>query len=154
METIIEVGKNKKYLNLPFFYNNTKDKEKWEGWRLHLKLKFRQSTILYIYEQDKINYIKDHYKNTTFEVIKAKVHLISTNIHFFSSEIIQNLENIFDELDIIAKLDALLYNPKFGMAITNLKKTFDKIFTKFTLAIMPLDFTNQHKNIQFLKNFQ
>lgn len=57
---------------------------------------------------------------------------------------IQDLENIFGEFDMIAKSDTLLHNPKFGMAVANLKETFDEFFTKFTLAITSLDFTNHH----------
>ena len=58
---------------------------------------------------------------------------------------IQNLENIFDEFDKIAKSDTLLYDPKFDMAIVNSNKTFDIFFVRFTLAIVLLDFSNRHK---------
>lgn len=92
---------------------------------MYLKLKFCQSAILYISKQNKIDYIRKYYKNTTFEVIKAKANPMSTNIYLTISKIIQNLENIFSKFDKIAKSDLILYNPKFGMAILNSKKTFD-----------------------------
>lgn len=52
---------------------------------------------------------------------------------------------MFGEFNKLAKLDTFLYDPKFGIAIANSKKNFDKFFVKFTLAIMPLDFTDCHK---------
>lgn len=108
----------------------------------YLEFKFCQSAILYIYEQDKINYIRDYYKNIAFEFIKSKANLIFVNIYFTVSEIIQDLKNMFGQFDKIAKSNALLYNPKFGMAIANLKKTFDKFFARFTSLIIWLDFTD------------
>ena len=52
--TTVQVGNNKKYPDVPLFYGNGDDREKWEGWRLHLESKFRQSAVLYTCEQDKI----------------------------------------------------------------------------------------------------
>ena len=143
--TTIEVGKNKKYPDVPLFYGNGDDREKWEGWRLHLESKFRQSAILYTCEQDKIDYIRDHCKDTAFEVIKAKANPTSANAYLTASEMIQDLENMFGEFDKVAKSDALLHDPKFGMAVTNLKETFDEFLARFTSAIAPLDFTDRHK---------
>lgn len=37
------------------------------------------------------------------------------------------------------------YIPKFGIAIDNLKETFDKFLVRFTSAIAPLDFTDYYK---------
>lgn len=108
--TIIEVRKNKKFPNISLFYGNVDDREKWEEWWLHLESKFYQSTILYICELDKINYIRDHCKDIVFDVIKPKANLISANVYFTSSEIIQDLKNMFDKFDKVAKLDVFLYD--------------------------------------------
>lgn len=58
---------------------------------------------------------------------------------------IQDLENIFDKFDKVAKSDAFLHDPKFGMTVVNLKKTFDKFLARFTSAIVLLNFTDRHK---------
>lgn len=58
---------------------------------------------------------------------------------------IQYLENVFGKFDKVAKLDAFLYDPKFGIAVTNLKKTFDEFLDRFILAIVLLDFIDWHK---------
>ena len=100
---------------------------------------------MYTCEQDKIDYIRDHCKNTAFEVIKAKANPTSANAYVTSSEIIQDLENMFGEFDKVAKSDALLHDPKFGMAVANPKETFDLFLARFTSAIAPLDFTDRHK---------
>lgn len=145
MGTTIEDRKNKKYPDVLLFYSNVEDRKKWEGWQLHLKSKFRQSAILYTCEQDKIDYIRDHCKDTAFEVIKAKANPISANAYLTSSEMIQDLKNMFGEFDKVAKSDVLSYDSKFGMAVANFKETFDEFLARFTLAIAPLDFTDCNK---------
>ena len=49
---------------------------------------------------------------------------------------------MFGEFDKIAKSNAFLYDPKFDIAITNPKETFDEFFARFTSVIAPLDFTD------------
>ena len=95
---------------------------------------------MYTCEQDKIDYIKEYCKDITFEVIKTKANLTSANTYLTTSEMIQDLENILDEFDKVAELDAFLYDPKFGIAIVNPKEIFDKFLARFTSAIVPLDF--------------
>ena len=58
---------------------------------------------------------------------------------------IKDLKNIFDKFDKFTKSDTFLHDLKFGMAISNLKKTFDEFLVWFILAIASLDFTDQHK---------
>ena len=52
---------------------------------------------------------------------------------------------MFGEFDKVAKSDALLHNPEFGMAVANLKETFDTFLARYTSAITTLDFTDRHK---------
>lgn len=80
-----------------------------------------------------------------FEVIKVKANSTFANAYLIPLEMIQDLENIFCEFDKIAKSDIFLYNPKFDIAVTNFKETFDEFLTRFTLAIILLDFTDWHK---------
>lgn len=130
--TTVQVGTNKKYPDVPTFYGNADDREKWEGWGLLLEFKFRQSAVLYTREQDKIDYIRDHCKETVFEVIKTKANPTSPNAYLTVLEMIQDLDNMFGEFDKVAKSDALLNDPKFGMAISNPKETFDEFLARFT----------------------
>ena len=92
-----------------------------------------------------MDYIRNHCKDTAFEVIKAKANLTSANVYLIFSKMIQDLENRFGEFDKIAKLDTFLYNPKFGIVSANAKETFDKFFARFTSIIVPLDFTDCYK---------
>ncbi len=62
-----------------------------------------------------------------------------------SSEIIQDLENMFGEFDKVAKSDSFLHDPNLGMAIANPKETFDLFFARFTSVVALLDFTDWHK---------
>ncbi len=56
---------------------------------------------------------------------------------------------MFGEFDKVAKSDALLHDPKFGMAVANPKETFYTFLARFTSAIAPLDFTDRHKISNF-----
>lgn len=107
---------------MPLFYDDTEDKEKYEGWQLHLESKFCQSAILYTCKQDKIDYIRDNYKDTAFEVIEHKANPTSAHIYVTSSEMIQDLEYMLDEFDKVAKSDAFLHDSKFCIAVANAKK--------------------------------
>lgn len=80
-----------------------------------------------------------------FKVIKAKSNLISINAYLTFSVMIQDLENIFGKLNKVDKSNAFLYNPKFGIAIANLKEIFDMFLTRFISAIVLLDFIDWYK---------
>lgn len=108
-------------------------------------VKILPSAILYTCEQDKINYIRDYCKDTAFEIIKAKANSIFANSYLTFSQMIQDLENIFNKFNQVVKFDAFFQDFKFEIAVANLKKTFDKFFARFNLAIIYLDFINCHK---------
>ena len=97
---------------------------------------------MYIYEQDKIDYIKDHYKDKTFEVIKAKANPTSVNAYITSSKMIQDLVTMFSEFNKVPKLNILFHDLEFDMAVINFKQIIDKFFARFTSTIVSLDFTN------------
>ena len=78
-------------------------------------------------------------------VFKAKENPTSANASLASSKMIQDLKKMFGEFDKVAKLDAFLHGPKFGMAVANAKETFDKFLARFTSAIAPLNFTDRYK---------
>lgn len=57
----------------------------------------------------------------------------------------EDMENMLNEFDKIAKLDVFLHYLKFCMAVPNAQETFNGFLAKFNLAIAPLDFTDCHK---------
>lgn len=101
--------------------------------------------MLYTYKQEKIDYIRDHCKETAFEVIKTKANPTFPNAYHIISMMTQDLKNMFGNFDKLAKFDIFLRNPKFGMTISNLKKIFNKFIAYFTSAIMLSEFIDQHK---------
>lgn len=74
--------------------------------------------------------------------MKATVNLTSANAYMTSSKIIQDLKNMFGEFNKVAKSNALFHDPKFGIAIINLKKIIDLFFARFKSGIALLDFIN------------
>lgn len=100
---MIEIRKNQKYPNVPLFYSNTEDREKWEGCQLYLKSKFCQNAILYTYEQDKIAYIRDYCGAGFFRLSKLKVNPKFANEYLNFSKMIQDLKNILSEFNEIGK---------------------------------------------------
>ena len=77
--------------------------------------------MLYTCELNKIDYINNHCKNIVFEIIKSKVTFIFANAYFICSKIIQDLQNLFIKFDKVAKLNVLLYDPKFEIIVINSK---------------------------------
>lgn len=59
IKIIIQIKNNKKYLNISIFYKNKNNKKKWKKEIKYLKSKFYQNMILYLYKQNKINYIRN-----------------------------------------------------------------------------------------------
>ena len=133
-------GNNKKYPDVPIFDG---DKSKWDGWWLHLFTKFRESAVLYPTERNKIDYIRDHYGETPFKMIRAgfmdpKNGKITGDYYHYhiAQDVIDLLDNSYGSYNPIANADAELHNPDF---IIKNDKTFDSFLVKFIVTIAPLD---------------
>lgn len=134
-------GQNKKYPDVPNFRGED-DREDWDQWRMHLETKFRQSSILFGSEQDKIDYIRDHCKGTAFNVIKARANPKYEKAYTTADEAVQDLENMFGEYDKEAKAEAQLHDTKFKMGGTNKNESFDEFLARFTSVVTLLDLTD------------
>ncbi|CAD6587685.1 MAG: hypothetical protein ASARMPREDX12_002976 [Alectoria sarmentosa] len=104
-----------------------------------------QSFKLFETEMSKILYIRDHYKNTIYDVIKDKANLKNPQHYVFANDMIQDLEQMFGGFDKEGKADAELQNPKFAMRAKNAKETFDAFHTRFIATIAPLDMSEREK---------
>ncbi|KAF6238241.1 hypothetical protein HO173_003521 [Letharia columbiana] len=58
---------------------------------------------------------------------------------------IDELDNMFGTYDKIAKSNAEIFDPKFGMGVTDKKESFEDFYARFSAAIAPLGFTDVHK---------
>ena len=66
------------------------------------------SQELFKTEVSKILYIRDHYKNTAYDIIKSRADLDSADPYLTASEIINDLEQNFGDFDKEGKADAEL----------------------------------------------
>lgn len=137
--TVLVVGNNKKYPDVPYFYG---EKEKWDEWRFHLDSKFRQSAVLFPSEKDKMDYIRDHCKSIAFDVLKARADPLSEDPYNTTKEMISELHSMFGDYDKLAKNDALLHDPAFAM---KKKEAFDEFYARFSATIAPLGYSESHK---------
>lgn len=112
---------------------------------MHLFAKFRQSTTLFPTKYDKIDYVRDHCKKTAFDVIKTRSDPFHQNPYLTADEMVQELDAIFGTYDKVAKSDALLHDPNFGIGILKKKETFETFYTRFSAAIAPLDLPDTYK---------
>ena len=90
-----------------------------------------------------MNYIQNHYKSITFNVIKT--HINSINIddsYIIFIKIIQELHNHFNNFDKFTLCDAELYNPTF---IIKNNKIFNQFYTRFSVIITPLNYDELSK---------
>lgn len=60
---------------------------------------------------------------------------------------------MFHKFNKTTKLDALLYDLKFGIVLSNSKKIFEKFFTWFILTIAPLNSKDQYKISKLRRSF-
>ena len=64
-----------------------------------MKLKFWINYELFKIKKLKIVYIRNYCKNVIFDYIKIKTNIINQNYYIKIENIIQDLENIFEEFD-------------------------------------------------------
>ena len=140
--TIAITRNNKKYPNMPYFYG---DKEQQDEWRFHLDSKFRQSAVLFPTEKDKMDYIRDHSKSITFDVLKARADPLSEDPYTSAKEMISELYSMFGDYDKLAKCNAMLHNPAFGIGVKKKKELFDDFYIRFSATIAPIGFSDSHK---------
>ena len=80
--SITTVGMNRKYSDIFNFYGD-RDRDSQESWKIYLEAKFRQSTVLFPSELEKIDYVRDYYKGIAFDVIKTKVDSASSDLYTY-----------------------------------------------------------------------
>ena len=136
---------NNKYPDVKDFMGNNEDRDTWDSWKMHLKSKFMMSWELFETEVSKILYIRDHCKETAYNIIKAKADLDARDHYTTADEVIADLEAQFGDVDKEAKADAELQDPKSYMGAKDTKETFDAFHSRFTAMISPLDMSEREK---------
>ena len=136
---------NNKYPDVKNFHGNDDDRHEWESWRMHLESKFLMSWELFETEVSKILYIRDHCKETAYDVVKARADLKNVDHYTLAEDMIQDLDSMFGDFDKESKADAELHNPKFAMGAKDSKETFDAFHARFTAAIAPLNMSEREK---------
>ncbi len=142
----VGAGNNKRYPDVPEFHST---KDSWDRRRLHLASKFRQSAMLFPTENDKIEYIRDHCKPTTFDVMRALANLRSDDPYTTAEEMIEELHSIFGEYYVRSVNEARLYAPDFPMGVTR-EETFHEFYPRFSSTLAPLGYPELQK-ISFLR---
>ena len=132
---------NNKYPDIDNFHSTEGSKAQ-DAWEAHLRSKFRHSQELFEDEQSKIDYIRDHYKGITFNIVKARAVKTAVNPYLTAEEPISDLNQMFGEVDREARAEAELQNPKFAIGVSDPKETFPAFFVQFTLVIAPLSLTD------------
>lgn len=112
---------------------------------MHFLAKFRQSAREFPDKLDKIDYVRDHCKDTAFNVIKTRSDMSHHNPYSTAEEMVTKLDAIFGTYDKVAKSDAELHDPNFTMGVKDKKESFETFYTRFNAAIAPLDYSNTLK---------
>ena len=98
-------------------------------------------------KKDKIDYIRDYYKEIIFNILKVRVDLLSDDPYTSIKEIILKFYSIFGNYDKLAKYNTILYNPVFNIEVlkTNRKEIFDYFYTRFLATITPIEYSEINK---------
>ena len=91
---------------------------------------------------DKIDYIKNYYKNTIFDIIKIRSNIIYHNFYFTINEIIKKLKNIFEIYNKLIKSNIKFHNSNFDMNVKDKKKFFKIFYIRFNTIIVFLNYIN------------
>ena len=113
-----------------------------------MQSKFRASAILFPTQQSRIDYIRDHYKFTAFNVIKARCLRDASNPYTSADEMLEDLNNIYDKFDTYEKANIALYSPSFNIKKNN---TFNEFLTRYTVIIILLQLPEQSKISQLTR---
>ena len=97
---------------------------------------------MFLSEKDKMDYIRDHCKLIVFDVLKARVDLLSEDLYNITKEMILELYGMFDDYDKLVKNDVLLYDPAFAM---KKKEVFDEFYARFLVIITLLGYSESYK---------
>ena len=100
--------------------------------------------MLFTSEWDKIEYIRDHCKDSAFQIVKARSMEGTVNPYLTAEDMLKDLHSMFGEHNQFAKSDALLHDPKFKMGATKSQETFDEFYARFTIAVAPLNLSEEH----------
>ena len=106
--------------------------------------------MLFFIERNRINYIRDHCKFITFDVIKTRCLRNALNLYITSQKMFKKLNNMYNEFDIYKTVDTTLHNFDFDMSMQK-KKTFDKFLTRYITIIAPLQLSKQQKISQLTR---
>ena len=104
--------------------------------------KFKQNAIKFLTELNKIDYIKNHCKETAFDIIKTRANMFHSNSYTAVEQIIMKLHFIFETYDKIIKSNVKFYDLNFVMRDKNKKKTFETFYARFNAAITFLNYLN------------
>ena len=99
--------------------------------------------MLFLIEQSRIDYIRDHYKSVAFDIIKTRClnKDNTTKPYVTAQKMLEDLDNMYVEFDSYETTDATLHDPNFNMK----KETFDEFLAKYTAIIAPLQLSEQQK---------
>ena len=138
------------YPHVAFFRGNNTDRDMYEGWKIHLEAKFRIDSHLFANEESKISYIKDHCKDSAFDVIQARIHPTSNNPYLTAEEMIGDLDLKFGESDdfdlrLTNELKLRDYNFRMGP-----EESLEDFVARYTTLVAPLSYGSKEK----LDNFR
>ena len=105
-------------------------------------IKFKQSFEEFFIELNKINYIKNHCKNITFDIIKIRVNINHDILYLIVNKMIMKLNIIFKIYDKIVKLNIKFYDFHFVINSKDKKKIFEIFYTRFNAIIAFLNYLN------------
>lgn len=117
---------------------------------MHLQSKFYHSATLFKTEATKLDYIRDYTDGIAFEVIKDKADPTSTNPYPHSNDTLAELERMFGEHNIRARMQAKLHDPSFAMNAQ--KETFEQFLVRFTTTIAPCAYSDEDKIFHLKRN--
>ena len=105
-------------------------------------MKFKQNIEQILIKFNKIDYIKNHYKETIFDIIKIRLNINYYNLYKIVNKLILKLNIIFEIYDKIVKSNIQFHNFNFDMNIHNKREIFKSFYIYFITIIAFLNYIN------------
>ena len=136
------------YPKLNEFYGAHED---WERWRDHLRAKVEVDGFMFLNEQHKIRYAREHTRKTAYDTVKHRAAADSEDPYQTLEELILDLEQAFGKKNKMSKAIDELFSPEFRMGSNKKDETFDEFLVRFNNLAAPVKLQTEVK-IKYLRD--
>ena len=114
-------------------------------------IKFWINARQYFIEQHKINYVRKHFKNVTYDVVVYRAQIDNVYFYVIFDEMFKNFEQVFEKRNEIFKKTSELFSINFFINFKNKNEIFNEFMIRFNSLTVSLKINDNIKINEFKK---